>query len=144
MFSICRYSNFAFYYSSQRLAAVLQETAGRLRSVYTIMVVRCLHFLGLLSGAPILRSKYPQPRYAFLRQCQASTGYNRVDRLHELHMPTLVMHGKKDKSAPYPLAEEMHAGIRGSRMITFQGGHIFFLFSERQRFLDAIAEFMER
>jgi len=52
------------------------------------------------------------------------------------------MHGKKDKSVPYTLAEEMHAGIHGSKMITFEGGHLFFFMSERQQFLDAIAEFL--
>ena len=42
----------------------------------------------------------------------------------------------------YPLAEEMHTGIRGSHLMTFQGGHIFFLTSERQQFLEATAEFL--
>jgi hypothetical protein len=52
------------------------------------------------------------------------------------------MHGKKDKAAPYTLAEEMHTGIQGSKMLTFAGGHLFFLMKERQQFLDAIAEFV--
>ena len=101
------------------------------------------HFYGILSGAPIFRSKYPQPHYALMRQLQASATYNCTDKLHELHIPTLIMHGKKDKSAPYALAEEMHAGIEGSKMLTFAGGHIFFLMRERQQFLDAIAEFLQ-
>jgi 3-oxoadipate enol-lactonase len=101
------------------------------------------HFYGILSGAPIFRSKYPQPHYAFMRQLQASATYNCTGKLHELHIPTLIMHGKKDKSAPYALAEEMHAGIEGSKMLTFAGGHIFFLMRERQQFLDAIAEFLQ-
>ena len=37
----------------------------------------------------------------------------------------------------------MHAGIQGSRLLPFQGEHLFFLFGERQQFLDAAAEFME-
>jgi len=53
------------------------------------------------------------------------------------------MHGKKDKSVSYVLAEEMHAGIEGSKMLTFAGGHIFFLMRERQQFLDAIVEFLQ-
>jgi hypothetical protein len=36
----------------------------------------------------------------------------------------------------------MHAGIHGSKLLSFAGGHIFFLFRERQRFLDAIADFL--
>lgn len=104
---------------------------------------RRLRFMRLLSGLLSLKSKYPQPPYAFLRQFQALNGYNCVDRLQELRMPTLIMHGKKDQAAPYALAEEMHAGIRGSQMSTFQGGHIFFFFAERQRFLEEIVKFME-
>jgi len=36
------------------------------------------------------------------------------------------MHGKKDKIVPYTLAEEMHSGIKGSKMLAFAGGHLFF------------------
>ena len=99
-------------------------------------------FYGLLSGAPIFRSKYPQPHYAFMRQIQTSSVYNCTDQLHELHFPTLIMHGKKDKSVPYHLAEGMHSEIKGSKMLTFEGGHLFFLMKERQKFLDAVAEFV--
>jgi pimeloyl-ACP methyl ester carboxylesterase len=100
------------------------------------------HFYGILSSAPIFRSQYPQPHYAFMRQLQASSTYNCAGKLHELQIPTLIMHGKKDKAAPYTLAEEMHTGIQGSKMLTFSGGHLFFLMKERQKFLDAIAEFV--
>jgi 3-oxoadipate enol-lactonase len=100
------------------------------------------HFYGILSGVPIFRSTYPQPHYAFQRQLQASSTFNCTDTLHELHIPTLIMHGKKDKSVPYALAEEMHAGIKGSKILTFAGGHLFFFMKERQQFLDAIAEFV--
>jgi 3-oxoadipate enol-lactonase len=101
------------------------------------------HFYGILSGVPIFRSKYPQPHYAFQRQLQASSTFNCTDTLHELRIPTLIMHGKKDKSVPYVLAEEMHADIEGSKMLTFAGGHIFFLMRERQQFLEAIVEFLQ-
>jgi 3-oxoadipate enol-lactonase len=100
------------------------------------------HFFGILSSMPILRSKYPQPHYAFMRQRQASFVYNCADQLHELHIPTVIMQGKKDKIVPHKLAEEMHTGIKGSKMLTFAGGHVFFLMKERQQFLDAIAEFV--
>ena len=100
------------------------------------------YFFGILSSAPIFRSKYPQPHYAFMRQRQASFVYNCTDKLQELHIPTVIMHGKKDKIVPYRLAEEMHTGIKGSKMLTFAGGHLFFLMKERQQFLDAIAEFV--
>ena len=98
--------------------------------------------LTLLSSGPLFRSKYPQPRYAFLRQLQASGAYDCVERLGEIHVPTLILHGRNDKTAPYALAEELHAGIADSQLLTFPGGHIFFLFRERQRFLDAVLGFL--
>ncbi len=100
------------------------------------------YFFGILSSAPIFRSKYPQPHYAFMRQRQASFVYNCTDKLHELHIPTVIMHGKKDKIVPYKLAEEMHTGIKGSQMLAFAGGHLFLFMKECQQFLDAIAEFV--
>jgi pimeloyl-ACP methyl ester carboxylesterase len=96
----------------------------------------------LLMLLPIFKEKYPQPRYAYLRQRQASGAYNCVERLPEIHLPTLILHGKNDKTAPYSLAEEMRAGIAGSHIVAFRGGHIFFFFRERQRFLETIAQFL--
>lgn len=98
--------------------------------------------VGLLSGAPILRSKYPQPRYAFLRQREASTRFDCMARLPEIHTPTLILHGKRDKTTPYALAEELHAGITGSQLLPFAGGHLFLLMGERQRFLETVARFL--
>jgi len=100
------------------------------------------NFYSLLSGLPIFRSKYPQPRYAFTRQLEASSTFDYTGKLHELDVPTLILHGKKDRSAPYVLAEELHTGIQGSKMLTFAGGHLFFLIRERQQFLDAVAAFV--
>jgi len=39
----------------------------------------------------------------------------------------LILHGKKDKVASYKLAEEMYAGIKGSIIIAFNGGHYIFI-----------------
>lgn len=100
------------------------------------------HALSLMSSMPIFRSKYSQPRYAFRRQRRASSMFNCTGRLREIHAPTLILHGKQDKTVPYALAEEMHAGIPESKMLSFEGGHLFFWMSERQRFLGATAAFL--
>ena len=96
----------------------------------------------ILSGMPLFRSRYPQPRYAFVRQMEASAGYDAGPRLHELTMPTVVLHGRSDRAAPLAMAEELHRGIPGSRLLTFKGGHLFFLIRERQRFVDTVADFV--
>jgi pimeloyl-ACP methyl ester carboxylesterase len=100
------------------------------------------HLYPILSGMPLFRSRNPQPRYAFVRQMEASTGYDAGPRLRELGMPTLVMHGRSDRAAPLAMAEEMRREIPGSRLLTFRGGHLFFLVRERQRFVDAVTDFV--
>lgn len=98
----------------------------------------------LMLNLPFLRKmgkKYPQPDYAFLHQRNASRNYDASDRLHEIYVPTLILHGKKDTLAPSRLAEEMHEGIAGSKMLTFDGGHLFLFFRQKQ-FLDAVFDFL--
>jgi pimeloyl-ACP methyl ester carboxylesterase len=73
---------------------------------------------------------------------EASAGYDAGPRLHELTMPTVVLHGRSDRAAPLAMAEELHRGIPGSRLLTFKGGHLFFLIRERQRFVDTVADFV--
>lgn len=52
------------------------------------------------------------------------------------------MHGVKDKIAPLTLAEEMHVGIKGSKITLFKGGHYFFMF-ENKEFTDNITKFLD-
>jgi pimeloyl-ACP methyl ester carboxylesterase len=99
----------------------------------------------LLVRIPMVReigTRYPQPYYAYVRQREASRDYDATGRLREIQAPTLILHGKKDRFAPYPLAEEIHAGIRGSRIVTFDGGHLF-MFSKQKEFISSIEEFLE-
>lgn len=91
-----------------------------------------------------LRGRYPQPRYAYLRQRQASASYDATGGLGDIRVPALILHGRRDRSVPVDLAERMHAGIPGSPIELFRGGHMFFLFAERQRFLDQAGLFLAR
>ena len=84
---------------------------------------------------------HPQPYYAFVRQRQASRSYDASTQLSEIHVPTFILHGRNDRTTPLRLAEEMHARIAGSQMITFPGGHIFF-FLHPKKLVDAITAFL--
>lgn len=92
---------------------------------------------------PILRSwdAYPQPYYAFLRQFEASRGFDCSSRLPEIRVPTLIVHGTRDTLAPLALAEELRAGIAGSRLVTLRGGHLLF-FMQARACVPAIREFL--
>ena len=97
-------------------------------------------WVDLMLKIPMIRG--PHPYYAVVRQRHASRNYDCMDRLNEIQVPTLILHGKKDKSAPYHLAEAMQSGIKGSQMITFPGGHLFFIVRPKQ-FIEAIADFLD-
>jgi 3-oxoadipate enol-lactonase len=97
-----------------------------------------MEMLGLLSSL-LFRGRYPQPRYAFARQREASRAYDCADRLGEIRVPTTILHGRRDRIAPLREAETMRRGITGSHLVTFGGGHLFFLWRERRWFLDSVA-----
>ena len=98
--------------------------------------------LKLMRLIPLQRllKKYPQPYYAFVRQLYASRGFDYSDKLDKIRVPTLILHGKKDKII-HQLNEEMHNSIQGSKTITFNGGHRFFFWDKR--FTEAVLEFLD-
>ncbi len=102
--------------------------------------------MGLLSmsAGMLFRGRHPQPREAFRRQREASAEYDCSERLEQIHVPTTILHGRHDKVVRLRMAEEMHGGIEGSRMITFHGGHMFFMFRERKWFLATVDEVLNR
>ncbi len=97
--------------------------------------------LDMLSMMPVFKSRYPQPHYAFIRQREASAAYDGTARLGRIQAPTLILHGRSDKIAPYELATEMQAGIPGAQLQAFHGGHLFFLIREPQAVLAAVCAF---
>ena len=80
----------------------------------------------LFAISPYLRigPKPRQPIFAFKRQRAASPGYNARTRLAEVAAPTLIVHGRGDRIAPPELADELHAGIPGSQLHWYEGGHL--------------------
>jgi 3-oxoadipate enol-lactonase len=96
--------------------------------------------IDLMLKVPLIR--HSNPYYAVVHQAEASRNYDCMDRLGEIQVPTLIMHGKRDKLAPLQQAEAMHNGIKNSEMIVFPGGHIFFVVRSQQ-FFDAINNFLD-
>lgn len=115
---------------------VLVSTAPRVRKTLRRRLI-----MGLVSRASP-KGTYPQPRYAFENQLAASSAYDCTARLPDIAARTFIMHGRKDKTAPYDLAEEMAATIPNATMTTFNGGHLFIFMSERTRFLTEATNFL--
>ena len=61
--------------------------------------------------------------------------------LAKIDVPTVIMHGRKDKICSFDLAEQMKAGISGSQLIPFENsGHSLFL-EETRKFNTALIRF---
>ena len=61
--------------------------------------------------------------------------------LPEITIPTLILHGKNDKICSFDLAEQMKAGISGSKLVAFEeSGHSLFL-EERKKFNAELIKF---
>ncbi|HKN96594.1 MAG TPA: alpha/beta fold hydrolase [Pseudonocardiaceae bacterium] len=117
---------------------VLVSTAARvIRTPRRFLVMHVLTRIRRGGG------RYPQPRYAFVRQRQAAERYDGRPALSRIHVPTVILHGRADRSTPFFLAEELRDGIAGSTLVPFTGGHRFLLSGdERQRFHDELAAFL--
>jgi pimeloyl-ACP methyl ester carboxylesterase len=62
----------------------------------------------------------------------------------KIKIPTLIMHGKKDKICSFDLAEQMNAGIAKSHLVTFENsGHSLFL-EETQKFNAELIQFAKK
>ncbi len=64
--------------------------------------------------------------------------------LLKITIPTLIMHGKKDKICSFDLAEQMKAGIINSQIIAFENsGHSLFL-EEAHKFNEELIKFAKQ
>jgi len=64
--------------------------------------------------------------------------------LKKIKIPTLILHGKKDKICSYDLADQMKAGILGSHLVPFENsGHSLFL-EERKKFNEELIKFAQQ
>jgi len=64
--------------------------------------------------------------------------------MKEINIPTLILHGKKDKICSYQLAEQLNAGIENSQLIAFENsGHSLFL-EESKKFNTEVIKFAKQ
>jgi len=64
--------------------------------------------------------------------------------LEKITIPTVIMHGKKDKICSFDLAEQMKAGIKNSHIVAFEkSGHSMFL-EETDKFNSELMKFAKK
>ena len=129
-------ASLALRYPSLVKSLILVSTAMTMKGAPMTLSRRLIPLMLKISAI-----RGPHPHYAAVRQLKASRDFDCMDRLGDIEVPTLILHGQQDKTAPYRLAEAMHSGIKGSKMITFPGGHLFFI-SRQAQFMKAISENM--
>jgi 3-oxoadipate enol-lactonase len=62
---------------------------------------------------------------AYVRQLQSAMTHSAADRLHQIKVPTLVVHGDADPLVPYANGQFLAQNIPGARLITYSDtGHI--------------------
>jgi 3-oxoadipate enol-lactonase len=120
----------------EHVASLVLVSSGA-RTAKTVVARRAVDLMLRLS---VVRGEAPY--HAVAHQRDASRAYDATGRLSEIAVPTLILHGRRGRVAPLALAEEMHARIRGSRMITYRGGHLFFIV-RREEFVAATADILE-
>jgi non-heme chloroperoxidase len=65
------------------------------------------------------------------------------DDLKKIKIPTLILHGKLDKICTYDLAEQMHKGIAGSKLVPLEkSGHALFI-EELEKFNTELLNFIQ-
>jgi pimeloyl-ACP methyl ester carboxylesterase len=84
----------------------------------------------------------PQPQHGFEAQCDASIAHDASGRLSEITAPTLITVGDKDIFTPPYMSEELHRGIKGSRLDVYEGWAHVHHFEDVERFNTSTSAFM--
>jgi pimeloyl-ACP methyl ester carboxylesterase len=72
------------------------------------------------------RLRFPINPAGYRAQLAAAWGFDARDRLHEVSVPTLVLHGDEDRIVPLANGEMLAAAIPGAQLETLEGaGHIY-------------------
>lgn len=95
-----------------------------------------------LRRLPPFRGSRPQPDAVQERQRAALGAYDCTARLGEIHVPALILRGRRDRTVPRRLVAELHDGLAGSKLVLFDGGHMFFMRLEREAFLRQVEAFL--
>ena len=69
--------------------------------------------------------------------------WNIVNRLKEIHVPTLLLSGRYDEATP-EVVETVHRGIKGSEWTIFENSSHMPHLEESERYIQGLADFLNR
>ncbi len=87
------------------------------------------------------RMRFSPERLKWVVTVGAKT-YDVRSHLSEIHVPTLILHGREDERVPLSRAQELHRGIAGSRFVVFEDCGHWPHVEKRAQFVAAVKEFL--
>ncbi|MFE5321905.1 alpha/beta fold hydrolase [Paenibacillus sp. NPDC056579] len=64
--------------------------------------------------------------------------------MSQIKQPTLILHGVKDQTVPFAVAEALHKGIKNSKLVPFENsGHGVF-YDEKDKYNQEILNFVNK
>lgn len=111
----------------------MREEVGR--------AVRHPEIFGRAMDELLPRMRFSPERLRWVVTVGAKT-YDVRDRLSEIRVPTLILHGREDTRVPLERAEELHRGIRGSRLAVLDDCGHWPHVEKRAEFVAAVKEFL--
>ncbi len=67
--------------------------------------------------------------------------WDKTDMLREIRVPTLVTGGRYDEVTP-KVAQSIHEGIKGSKLVTFEKSSHLPMWEERDKYIETLREFL--
>ena len=84
------------------------------------------------------------PVAGFAGCCAAIANVDLLDRLKEIDCPTLVIVGDQDHGTPPEMAQQIHANIRGSELVTIASAAHLSNIEQPEAFNSALSAFLDR
>ncbi|MDQ7064345.1 MAG: alpha/beta hydrolase [candidate division KSB1 bacterium] len=87
------------------------------------------------------RVRLPQPEYAYYRQLLAGNAFDGRHLARKIKAPTLICAGRDDPTVPLVNAQTLKNYIPQSRLLVFEGKHLFFV-EHADAFNEAVLAFL--
>jgi 3-oxoadipate enol-lactonase len=92
----------------------------------------------------VVGARQRQKNHARRRQWEAAQGFAEYERLPEVAVPTLVLHGTADRMVPVENAKTLAGRIPGAELVLLEGaGHVYHT-EQPERADDAVLDFVRR
>jgi pimeloyl-ACP methyl ester carboxylesterase len=125
-----------------RLVPLLLRVIG-MRRFARILLSQGLQQVGEERAAWVVRLIADQDRDLMVSAWKAAMAFDSRGRLREITCPTLIVAGSDDTAVPFHHATMLHEGIRGSRLVTIDGGDHALIWARPGELVRVVDEFLD-